>query len=1577
MLSPDHLIALLRNRGIRVEVQELLRLHEALQRGMDWSPQRLENVIVGILATCPEDPPRIREAIRELRHGLEPALAPTTAKPRARAARTVGPPPLLSRRLVATLALGGVAAAAATVALWSRRRLPEPEPTPKDPTPAEPSDRSTSAEQPDGPTPTKPTPAEDAAIQAKRAKQEVERAKQEAERKVEAADRAKDAGDKQAMYRAEQAARREQEKQARVAAIAEIDATRTSRRVLVPRFAPKQTSWHRVIGAALLGPAIVTGVLAWFAHRAWRRRTREAQRFGGPGLEVAPGPSLFWLAPRERRWPPLLAVEAREALVWGVGQAVSEERTRSLDLDASITATIEHGGLPELRFRHKRRLQRVWLWHDQSATGPIAARLCAEVHQTLHGYGLAVEVGRFWGLPERLERDDGRLLSLDALDEERELSTVLVLTDGHELLRQWEWRDPSGHSRQQQVRTLLARLSSWPQLTIVHTGTRERLRALRALLEPFGIPCVPLEAFPLAVRERDHLTRTLGTLASSENVWMWAALCALYPLPVPEALALALLRHLALPISPLSLGQLMEQSVTTAGIQFKPQTRARLIERLRRTLDDGTGGLPRAMQRALAFWRARTIEGDADWAEDTSGRGLHRRLVVALLDLWTDPEHAAKELSALWRSPQMPAIREELGRMRAGGQRPGAPEPGSFHVPIDPATLSPSARARLQAAGMGGLGTPEVRRSQRWPWWLRGVVLLAVLMFVAGAALLAVDVLRQRTLAVEESARWALATDIAAGDRLLAHIAGEWRDVGTWPIAEDVELVTDTVEVKCTGDGGPRRCLAEDAPEAAPARRIAILDAGRDSVDAVRFADSLLDRGLVDAAWIGEWPPWLADRTVRAIEARRGLEVWVFTIDPEFVPAGVVGDRAPPYPSILGGSTGRALAADFCGDAVCAVSAAGSVAWSLRGDRAGTATTQLRGHDAPITAAAISADGQRIVTASEDRTARVWQADGTGDPVVLKGHADKVLSAGWSPDGERIVTASADRTAKVWNADGTGESVVFKGHESSVLFAAFSPDGSRIVTGSNDRTARVWKADGTGEPVVFRGHEDRINAAAWSPDGQRIVTGSSDRKAQVWNTDGTGDPIVFAGHDAVVLSAVWSPDGKRILSGSEDNIARVWDPATGAEQAMLRHGVGPGVGEADFSSDGKYMLTVSHAGTVRVWTADGRPVSARAEQSEASLAGLRAWDEAPSSRTRIHRSTDWRHLLGSFPADPTAEPPVADRSEVAFASVPQDPRALLVTGVNGPVTAATGTGDDSLLVGTRGGQVVRWSVSGGVGKAESAHKGPVAGFASTMTESLSVGDDGSGRLRDHGSDLTVVVDPILKLGVASLDHQKIVAVTRTGEVLTLDGGKPAPTSKQPWGAVVDALVSRSSNDVAVLSGAAIHVCEKTGEWACGAHEVEFAPQLLAASLGGDLAVASKADIPTIGVLSAVGGRRRQEGSDAFHVAVPGPERLAGGAALQPGRGAAGSRVARRHGVAGEGGRRRGVSAGSAARDAARGYRVQRGRLVARHGLVRRGRAGISRGGRCRAGAARGAPRAGAVGVVSAGGCGGAHALGVR
>src|SRR4029434_6213455 len=92
--------------------------------------------------------------------------------------------------------------------------------------------------------------------------------------------------------------------------------------------------------------------------------------------------------------------------------------------------------------------------------------------------------------------------------------------------------------------------------------------------------------------------------------------------------------------------------------------------------------------------------------------------------------------------------------------------------------------------------------------------------------------------------------------------------------------------------------------------------------------------------------------------------------------------------------------------------------------------------------------GCDILFASRRRHTRFkcdWSSDVCSSD-LLRGHGDLVHSAAWSPDGQRIVTASTDKTARVWNADGAGEPLILRGHEDQVRFAAWSPDGKRIVT---------------------------------------------------------------------------------------------------------------------------------------------------------------------------------------------------------------------------------------------------------------------------------------------------------------------------------------------------------------------------------------------------------------------------------------------------------------------------------------------------------------------------------------------------
>ena len=124
---------------------------------------------------------------------------------------------------------------------------------------------------------------------------------------------------------------------------------------------------------------------------------------------------------------------------------------------------------------------------------------------------------------------------------------------------------------------------------------------------------------------------------------------------------------------------------------------------------------------------------------------------------------------------------------------------------------------------------------------------------------------------------------------------------------------------------------------------------------------------------------------------------------------------------------------------------------------------------------------------------------------VLSGHGDRVYSAAFSPDGTRIVTASYDKTARIWDAHTGAQLAVLSGHGTGVASAAYSPDGMRIVTASFDKTARIWDARTGAQLTVLLGHGKGLYTAAYSPDGTHIVTASidkttasDDKTAQIW-----------------------------------------------------------------------------------------------------------------------------------------------------------------------------------------------------------------------------------------------------------------------------------------------------------------------------------------------------------------------------------------------------------------------------------------------------------------------------------------------
>jgi WD40 repeat protein/serine/threonine protein kinase len=367
----------------------------------------------------------------------------------------------------------------------------------------------------------------------------------------------------------------------------------------------------------------------------------------------------------------------------------------------------------------------------------------------------------------------------------------------------------------------------------------------------------------------------------------------------------------------------------------------------------------------------------------------------------------------------------------------------------------------------------------------------------------------------------------------------------------------------------------------------------------------------------------------------------------------------------------------------------------------------FRGHAARVWSAAFSPDGRRVVTASDDGTAKVWEVASGQTVMTLPGHEDWVRSAAFSPDGRRIVSGSKDCIVRVWDAVTGVEIRRLLGHRAAIRTVSFAHDGRRIVTACQDGTAQSWDAD-TGLPLVtFRGHSNWVFSAAFASDGRHIVTAGDDGTARIWDADGGQELLRLEGHIGNVRTAVFSPDSQLVVTAGQDRTARIWDAVSGRARRVLTGHQG-NVFCAAFSPDGRHLVTTSGDQTVRIWdAANGREVSQfKGHSSEIYTAVF---------------SSDGRRVLTAS-EDKTSK--IWDVSGLSSAQPVESRQSILAYGSN-VYTVAISPNGQHIAVGGDGGKIQLWAMAtGDLLLALSSHD--------TEVRSLAFSPDGHQLAAGHG-----------------------------------------------------------------------------------------------------------------------------------------------------------------------------------------------------------------------------------------------------
>ncbi|KAK8508550.1 hypothetical protein V6N12_044467 [Hibiscus sabdariffa] len=257
--------------------------------------------------------------------------------------------------------------------------------------------------------------------------------------------------------------------------------------------------------------------------------------------------------------------------------------------------------------------------------------------------------------------------------------------------------------------------------------------------------------------------------------------------------------------------------------------------------------------------------------------------------------------------------------------------------------------------------------------------------------------------------------------------------------------------------------------------------------------------------------------------------------------------------------------------------------WALR--QAGNLVLDCSeiGDDRPLSGCSFSRDGKLLATCSLSGVAKLWSMPRVIKVSALKGHTERATDVTFSPVHDHLATASADRTAKLWSPDGSLLKT-FEGHLDRLARIAFHPsgkylafhqDGSLVASCGLDALARVWDLRTGRSILALEGHVKPVLGVGFSPNGYHLATGGEDNTCRIWDLRKKKSLYIIPAHSNLISQVKFEPQEGYYLVWS----GRDFKPVKSLPGHEAK------VTASDISEDGRYIVTVSHDRTIKLWTA--------------------------------------------------------------------------------------------------------------------------------------------------------------------------------------------------------------------------------------------------------------------------------------------------------------------------------------------------------------------------------------------------------
>ncbi|KAL1917197.1 40S ribosomal protein RACK1 [Calcarisporiella thermophila] len=256
----------------------------------------------------------------------------------------------------------------------------------------------------------------------------------------------------------------------------------------------------------------------------------------------------------------------------------------------------------------------------------------------------------------------------------------------------------------------------------------------------------------------------------------------------------------------------------------------------------------------------------------------------------------------------------------------------------------------------------------------------------------------------------------------------------------------------------------------------------------------------------------------------------------------------------------------------------------------------LKGHSGWVTSLATSSEApDMLLSGSRDKTLIVWHLTrdeyNYGVPrKSLHGHNHFVQDVVISSDGQFALSASWDKTLRLWDLNTGATTRRFVGHTGDVLSVSFSADNRQIVSSSRDKTVKLWNTLGECKyNITENGHSEWVSCVRFSPNPKNpvIVSSGWDKLVKVWDLTKCKLRTNHIGHTGYVNTVTVSPDGSLCASGGKDGITMLWD--LNESKHLYSLDAGDEINALVFSPN-RYWLCAATASCIRIWDLESKSV---------------------------------------------------------------------------------------------------------------------------------------------------------------------------------------------------------------------------------------------------------------------------------------------------------------------------------------------------------------------------------------------------